>query len=1340
MRCLPVITISLALVFFAASGAFGFSILSQDPHLDLFQNLTADPMRLVFDDTIDTATVSGATVTVTYEEDPVRVVDVAFSYETTTMTNDTLVLTPTQNDNRWPFARRLVLEVTDGVHSDTGAAFDGQIPSPVFVANIPADMDILQAWDPSDPLDFVDAFANANVLLGYNPVDPESTNINRPDTIPGMSATEAWKLTGGRPDVIIAVIDTGIEEYENEELAENFFLNQSELPVPTVDGDPCEPNIWDCNGDGRFNVRDYDLDPTFAGLGRAVNVKDLIDTFSDGYDDDQNGYPDDICGWDFLRQVNEALGVKDFPEGGHGEDRAKDAAAIAGNGNGDKPGFCPFCTILPIRISDSVMCEMNALGEGVLYAQSMGAAVAVFASGGLDYNGEVDRVLTEVSEAGMVLVGVASDELGYHHSYPGSCDDVISVKSIFPIPPIDFLGFLPMNLFAFTETYCTMWGEGVHLAASSGACSSEAAGNVSGLAGLIVSRAWDLGIDLTANEIKQLLTMSADDIARNCITLTGGGCQKGWDAHFGYGRPNAARALDMLGDPPNGVIALIPPEVKFQTPKWFTIYDPQQTPSVEVNAYMYARGRNFDWELQVGVGKEPLDKDFTVIASGSGSTPVDEAIAQMDITGLLSIDSYDRPPETSFDFTVTLRLQATYSVLGEGKIMGEDRRTVAIHRDRDTTMGLIEGFPIDLDASGEASVVLYDLDGDADHRLEVIAVTAKAQLIVYKYSEAQGGWAMMDGFPVDILDYNGLPSPVDTTLSKPAVGDLFGTGVPYIVVPTGGGALLVIHREGNGHKDARGNGSPVLDGFPVFATEPDNSSAEAYGHGRSFGASPVLGDLDGDGILEIVQASYDGHIYAWKPVDADGDGLADPVAGFPVFAKSEAGNVPADRVCPRPDERFAPQILGTPIVGVFDPDHEDPDIAEYPAIFVGTSEVCEDGLIKSARFYGIFHDGTANDSGSAFLPGFPLKVTAPLGDALPVPPVTIGITSTPAMARYNDKTYIGIGSVAWIPQLYVWNGVEMKVHNLPSHVSFNLMGHGSFGRLDDDGLHYVLPTTSAVDIIDGWISLLRPVLLAWDLDDLSQTAFAADLEDCNWYANAALADLSGDGRAEMIAGTGGFTIHAFDLDGAEPPTWPKFTNNWTVSAPTVGDMDGDGLLEVINHTREGNLFAWDTAGEACSAVGAAPQWRSFHHDEHNSGLYGKDTLPPSAVTDFQAAEIDGGYSLTFTGTGDDWQCGRPAAYDIRYAATRDALATPTLFYAASKVPAEELPTPSPAGDRVKFDTTLGESGLWFAVQTVDAAGNLSLISQPVLATENGQDDDDATDDDDDDDDDDACCG
>jgi hypothetical protein len=36
-----------------------------------------------------------------------------------------------------------------------------------------------------------------------------------------------------------------------------------------------------------------------------------------------------------------------------------------------------------------------------------------------------------------------------------------------------------------------------------------------------------------------------------------------------------------------------------------------------------------------------------------------------------------------------------------------------------------------------------------------------------------------------------------------------------------------------------------------------------------------------------------------------------------------------------------------------------------------------------------------------------------------------------------------------------------------------------------------------------------------------------------------------------------------------------------MAAPAVGDIDGDGKIEVVAHTREGVLYAWKSAGEVC---------------------------------------------------------------------------------------------------------------------------------------------------------------
>ena len=76
-------------------------------------------------------------------------------------------------------------------------------------------------------------------------------------------------------------------------------------------------------------------------------------------------------------------------------------------------------------------------------------------------------------------------------------------------------------------------------------------------------------------------------------------------------------------------------------------------------------------------------------------------------------------------------------------------------------------------------------------------------------------------------------------------------------------------------------------------------------------------------------------------------------------------------------------------------------------------------------------------------------------------------------------------------------------------------------------------------------------------------------------------------------------MHAFREDGSEALGWPKQTGGWLIAGPAVGDVDGDGKLEVVAITREGNLFVWDTPARAGSPV----EWGSFRHDARNTGRY-----------------------------------------------------------------------------------------------------------------------------------------
>ena len=151
----------------------------------------------------------------------------------------------------------------------------------------------------------------------------------------GIGADVAWQTHTGRFDQIVAVLDSGIL-WEHSDLRNKVYLNIAELPQPqNAAGDTLD---YDADGNGLVNIQDYADDPRVfidAGDDRGdavLDPGDLIASFSDGVDDDGNGYIDDIAGWDFFQGDNNPFSDWDDGYGTHGTGVARDATAEANNG------------------------------------------------------------------------------------------------------------------------------------------------------------------------------------------------------------------------------------------------------------------------------------------------------------------------------------------------------------------------------------------------------------------------------------------------------------------------------------------------------------------------------------------------------------------------------------------------------------------------------------------------------------------------------------------------------------------------------------------------------------------------------------------------------------------------------------------------------------------------------------------------------------------------------------------------------------------------------------------------------------------------------------------------
>src|SRR5262249_12379177 len=216
---------------------------------------------------------------------------------------------------------------------------------------------------------------------------------------------------------------------------------------------------------------------------------------------------------------------------------------------------------------------------------------------------------------------------------------------------------------------CTNYGGNIAVAISSSSCSSEATGKGSGLAGLLISAALNEAeagrltprrVDptgavhpLSANEVAQLLTRTADDIdfSQNrtvsfLFTSMRFASQPGWDEYFGYGRANAHEALAAVA------ADAIPPEADLLTPDWWETLDPVRTPVVSVVGSAGApREASYSYELAFGCGVQPTEDRFTTITSGANLTsPLSDATlaswAIEDAAGTCSIDP-TAVPETA---------------------------------------------------------------------------------------------------------------------------------------------------------------------------------------------------------------------------------------------------------------------------------------------------------------------------------------------------------------------------------------------------------------------------------------------------------------------------------------------------------------------------------------------------------------------------------------------------------------------------------------------------------------------------------------------------------------------
>ncbi len=1130
--------------------------------------------------------------------------------------------------------------------------------------------DAVAAWPPPagadmrDPANWPNDYTGRWNYLSYIPERKTATPLEPADVAlgaAGLSVDKAWTHTIGRDEVRIAVIDSGIH-WEHKDLVDRAALNVAELAKSkptTAQGGVCGGAGalagYDCNGDGIFSVADYlqdprispvvvgekcftDADRTQLGADRIQGDKnrncildpgDLILLFSDGVDDDANGYIDDICGWDFYKNDNDPYDDTRF---GHGTGEANDSVGEANNGQGEV-GVCPGCRFVPLRIADSFIGDANDFAKAVIYAADIGAPVIQEALGTMNQTAFSKAAIDYAYGKGSIVVASMADENSRHHNMPATANHVLTVHSIRynenkPESSTTFLAF---------DT-CSNYGGHLSLSVSGTSCSSEATGRGSGIAGLLFSMAAQEGVTLTAEEAIQIFKAYADDID---VASSRGEEAKyyfshaGFDQRFGYGRANAARMVQAIRD------RLVPPEVDIVSPEWFApIQADRMTGLLQIKGRVVAtRAPAYDYKVQWAPGVQPEESAYRDIVApltnvpgatvSGGSVPLAEIDPKaIDTTHVADPDS----PHDENRRTISIRVTAV-AHYDNGDVKGEARRVISItNQGNGLDADLLPGFPLDLGASVEASPKLADIDGDGIR--DVVVADSSGRL--HAFSTRAGAPAELPGFPYLTRVIDGLtavqqeptvPSYLaapayktaavnpetarETILAAPGIADLDGDGSPEIVFSTWPGTIYAVNSRGQD-----------LPGWPkrlalVPSCPLDTTTAPTvrcmdtrHRYARGSYSAPVLVDMNGDKRLEIVVSAFDGQIWVLK---ADATSLD----GFPVDLVSPASQAPA-------------RIMATPSVVDLNGDG-------IPEIISGSNQQIGGGGQAGPVF--VVDGRGMNTPGGPYLPNWP--ITMPSLKLFPV--VSEGVVASQAVADFDGdgRAEIVIQGNGTRPlALKVDPGVQPDIkfeppNRVPSWINaegepvvgfdstgnfgerskafapdvmFPLFSHPSLGDLDGDGVPDVV-------VSGGSLSLAGALAGGGNRAERAQQLIAMFsgktgrmlpgspivIEDYTFLVNHAVADVSGDEYPEVITGNGAYFVHAADGCGREAPGFPKFTNGWIAGTVAIGDVDGDAdkSLEAVVGTRDGYLFAWHTRGRASGPI----HWESFHHDNANTGNF-----------------------------------------------------------------------------------------------------------------------------------------
>jgi FG-GAP-like repeat/FG-GAP repeat len=196
-----------------------------------------------------------------------------------------------------------------------------------------------------------------------------------------------------------------------------------------------------------------------------------------------------------------------------------------------------------------------------------------------------------------------------------------------------------------------------------------------------------------------------------------------------------------------------------------------------------------------------------------------------------------------------------------------------------------------------------------------------------------------------------------------------------------------------------------------------------------------------------------------------------------------------------------------------------------------------------------------------------------------------GFFATPAVADLDRDGVPEIIASSWDHHLWAWHRGGAVVAGFPYFLQDTSWSSVAVTDLDGDGYPEIV-VGGDMDSFPGAPYPAGGLIWAFWGNGKPMPGFPISLPGQTIWSSPAIGDLNGDGRKDIVVGTGlnwpdpqGRFIYAFDMSSRPLSGWPARTSGRMMSSPAIADIEGNGHPDVVALMEDGKVIAFRPDGQ-----------------------------------------------------------------------------------------------------------------------------------------------------------------